>query len=185
MACKKRSRPSSNDDPDTQAKRPHVHVHTEPEAAAITTPRLEREKRRLLYVWQQESDSFLCNKIKSQLESESLITNSGLIVSLAKLFKKSHWPGPASPNELEHCADCSETYDPRYNDDNLRNLCRVQHEVERASKDVGCSAWECERCGERWVREWGDTVDGGDTHDIGYCYEGPHNMDHSDSEPES
>ena len=64
MACKKKSRPSSNDDPDrtlTQAKRPHVHVHTEP--GAVTTPGLERERRRLLYVWQQESDSFLCNKI--------------------------------------------------------------------------------------------------------------------------
>ena len=53
--------------------------------------------------------------------------------------------------------------------------------MERASKDVGCLSWECNRCGERWVREWGDTVEG---EDIGYSYEGPYD-NYSDSEPES
>ena len=109
------------------------------------------------------SDSLLCDKIKAQLESESAMTNSRLIIALSKLFEKSQWPGPSS-KELVRCGNCSELYDPRNNDNYLRNPCKLKHEVERASKDVGCSSWECEKCGERWVREWGDTVEGETTH---------------------
>ena len=91
---KKRSH--KDDDPDwtptLQKKRPCSKP--EAAAAALTTSngatttcdqwsekavaKLEKEKRRLLYIWQQESDSLLCDKIKAQLESESAMTNSSL-----------------------------------------------------------------------------------------------------------
>ena len=58
--------------------------------------------------------------------------------------------------------------------------------MERASPDVCGTGWEYEKCGHMWVREYGYSLDGDDIHDIGYCYEGPHDEPHDDeSEPVS
>lgn len=90
MATKKRPHNNNiDDDPDwtpaianCRAKRPHEHSKPEHEAATLkaahsddttqshgqqsdqVAEKLEREKRRLPYIWQQKSDSFLCGTIK-------------------------------------------------------------------------------------------------------------------------
>lgn len=138
---------------------------------------VEKERRRLQHIFQQVSEEMIVIKLLKHLSSGS--ATDVLITSLGKLFDKKYYPG--IERELStRCRHCGDLYDPNYNNSESKNLCKLQHQVTRAYKDGGTTGWECDECGETWIREWGYSLNGGDIDEIGYCYEGPH--DHSDPE---
>ena len=141
---------------------------------------VEKERRRLLHIFQQVSEETIVTKLLKHLSSGS--ATDVVITSLGKVFDKKSYP--AIEKELStRCRHCGDLYDPNYNNSESKHLCRLQHQVTRAYKDSGTTGWECDKCGETWIREWGYTLSGEHIDEIGYCYEGPHN--HSDPEPEN
>ena len=133
---------------------------------------LDKERRRLQHVFQQVSEKRIVAKLLQNLSLDSA-TDTTLITSLAKVFDEQTYP--SIQNKLStQCIHCGDFYDPNYNTLDCKNLCRLEHQVTRAYKDGNTIGWECDECGESWIREWGVTLDGGDIEEIGYCYEGPH-----------
>lgn len=148
--------------------------------SSLDPAHVEKERRRLQHIFQQVSEETIVTKLLKHLSSGS--ANDVLITSLGKVFDKKSYP--AIEKKLStRCRHCGDLYDPNYNNSESKHLCRLQHQVTRAYKDSGTTGWECDKCGETWIREWGYTLNGEDVDEIGYCYEGPHN--HSDTEPEN
>ena len=108
-------------------------------------------------------------KLLEHLSSGSV--DNTLVTSLSKVFDKKTYPS-APQKKLARCRYCGELYDPKYNTTDSKKLCRLQHQVSRAYNDGSTTGWECNECGESWIREWGYSLDGGDVDEIGYCYEG-------------
>ena len=115
-----------------------------------TSDRLRDERKRLLYVMRQVSDGSIVKKIRERLESEFVVYNSRLIQSLAGIFNSEDYP-PPSHKYIKKCTDCGEEYDSRYNNVTSANICRQEHKVERTSKAVCGSGWECTECGQEWI----------------------------------
>ena len=126
--------------------------HTGRKHSCQTTVSLRNERKRLLYVMQQISDETIAAKIRKQLESDLIVSNSQLITSLSDIFDSEEYL-PQSSKHLETCTDCGEEYDTHYNKLTSVNLCRQEHDVERTTKDVCGTGWECNKCGQMWTRE--------------------------------
>ena len=58
--------------------------------------RLEREKTRVLRVWQQVSEKVIVDRLRQQLESASATANSALIDCLSKTFDQKTYPHPSA-----------------------------------------------------------------------------------------
>lgn len=98
------------------------------------------------------------------------MTNSCLIQSLSDIFDPEEFP-PQSSKHLATCKECGQEYDTHYNKLTSANLCRQEHSVERTSKDVRGTGWECSECGQVWVHDCDYCID---ADDLSYCYEGLH-----------
>ena len=122
----------------------------------------------------------IVTKLLNHLSSGS-VTND-LITSLGELFDNKTYPAIEQEPSNRRCRHCGGFYNPNYHNSNSKNLCKLQYRVTRAYKNSDTTGWECDECGETWIREWGYTLKGEDTDEIGYCYKGPH--DHSDPEPD-
>ena len=141
------------------------------------TSRQEKERRRLQHVLQQVSEQKLVARLLEQLSSG--IANATLIESLGQVYDKNTYPPP--PKKLATCTRCGDPYDPQYNIlSESKNRCQLEHQITQGCKSGNTTWWECDRCGQEWVREWDNTMEG---EDVGWCYEGPHHdSDTSDSD---
>ena len=170
MAEKKR--PTPTDDPDWTpgSSQPPKKRKEATGARSSAESSMDKERRRLQHVLQQVSGEKVAAKLLKHLSSGR--ANAALVTSLGIVFNKPTYPPP--PNKLSTCTRCGKPYDPKYNSlDYCKNVCKVEHQVTRGCRSGGTTWWECDKCGQQWVREWDDPMDG-DGNEIGWCYEGPH-----------
>ena len=140
-----------------------------PTTRLSTCSRLRDERKRLLYVMRQVSDGSIIKKIREQLESDLV---SRLIQSLAGIFNSEDYP-PPSHKYMKKCTEAAERSTTPGTTMWHPLTLRQEHKVERTSKAVCGTGWECTECGLEWVREYDDYIDGDD---VGYCYKGPHEV---------
>lgn len=146
------------DDPDwepgsskqaVRKKKAAVVQHAQGESVCFASS-LDKERRRLQHVFQRVSGKGIVAKLLQNLSLGS--ATDTLITSLAKVFDEQTYP--SIENELStQCIHCGNFYDPNYNTLDCKNLCRLEYQVTRAYKDGNTTGWECDECGESWIRE--------------------------------
>ena len=172
MAEKRQKRQTEEDDPDwvpgVQKKRQKASTTRSAHAASSRQPRRLDSKTRILHVLDNVPHETIIDKLKTALLTD---TCEGLVASLSAVFDEAAFP---PPGKKIHCTDCGELFDANYNQS---SSCRVLHNITCAWRSGNEKGYECERCEERWTREWDDVVTEDDVDEIGYCFEGCHSAE--------
>ena len=135
--------------------------------AATTTAaadvKLEAEKSRLLYLFDQVEKGILIDGLKNSITAG----NREVIQAISNVFDESVCP----PRSSAMCARCEREFDPNYNTVTSCKLYHPGENIDRIHKFRNGSTWQCYTCNKTWNSD--DCCDffGVDT---GFCFVGPH-----------
>ena len=135
--------------------------------AATTTAaadvKLEAEKSRLLYLFDQVEKGILIDGLKNSITAG----NREVIQAISNVFDESVFP----PRSSAMCARCEREFDPNYNTVTSCKLYHPGENIDRIHKFRNGSTWQCYTCNKTWNSD--DCCDffGVDT---GFCFVGPH-----------